>query len=97
MILRFLAVALFAVTQFQAKLPLPCPLAFSKEPYTARKGRHFRAFGRKRARSGAHPWVTLKNSDSWAPLAADLMKDHTVVVARTSVAWAFLQACRWLR
>jgi len=23
---------------------------------------------------------TRRNSDSWAPLAADLMKDHTVVV-----------------
>src|SRR5947209_7910017 len=80
MILRFLAVALFAVTTVSSQTPASLPSSFQQRTIHSPEGADiFVRWG------GSGPVVLLihgyaENSDSWAPLAADLMKDHTVVV-----------------
>src|ERR1700757_6604 len=80
MILRFLAVALFAVTIVSSQTPPSLPSSFQQRPIHSPEGAEI--FVRS---GGKGPVVVLvhgyaENSDSWGPLAADLMKDHTVVV-----------------
>src|SRR6201993_429477 len=80
MILRFLAVALFAVTTVSSQTPPSLPSSFQQRTIHSPEGADI--FVRS---GGSGPVVVLihgyaENSDSWAPLAADLMKDHTVVV-----------------
>src|SRR5258707_15286490 len=80
MILRFLAVALFAVTTVSSQTPPSLPSSFHQRTIQSPEGADI--FVRS---GGSGPVVVLihgyaENSDSWAPLAADLMKDHTVVV-----------------
>src|SRR3977135_3934934 len=80
MILRFLAVALFAVTPVSSQPPPSLPSSFQQRTIHSAEGADI--FVRS---GGSGPVVVLihgyaENSDSWAPLAADLMKDHTVVV-----------------
>src|SRR2546429_7102390 len=80
MILRFLAVALFAVTTVSSQTPPSLPSNFQQRTIHSPEGADI--FVRS---GGSGPVVVLihgcaENSDSWAPLAADLMKDHTVVV-----------------
>src|SRR6201993_3674901 len=80
MILRFLAVALFAVTIVSSQTPPSLPSSFQQRTIHSPEGADI--FVRS---GGSGPVVVLihgyaENSDSWAPLAADLMKDHTVVV-----------------
>jgi pimeloyl-ACP methyl ester carboxylesterase/quercetin dioxygenase-like cupin family protein len=77
---RFLAVAVFtiAVTFSYAQPSLPASFQ-AKTVHSAAGADIFVRWG------GTGPVVVLihgyaENSDSWAPLAADLMKDHTVVV-----------------
>jgi pimeloyl-ACP methyl ester carboxylesterase/uncharacterized RmlC-like cupin family protein len=80
MIRRFLAVAAFAVTAILAQAQPSLPASFQGKTIHSPEGADiFVRWG------GAGPVVVLihgyaENSDSWAPLAADLMKDHTVVV-----------------
>src|SRR5437879_8219186 len=80
MILRFLAVGLFAVTTVSSQTPASLPSSFKqKTTHSPEWADIFVRWG------GSGPVVLLshgyaENSDSWAPLAADLMKDHTVVV-----------------
>src|ERR1700693_4719583 len=80
MILRFLAVALFAVATVSSQTPPSLPSSFQAKTIHSPEGADiFVRWG------GSGPVVVLihgyaENSDSWAPLAADLMKDHTVVV-----------------
>ena len=61
--------------------------------------------GHLRARSGwaagagrcSAAWMYAENdSDSWAPLAADLMKDYTVVVPDLLGHWSFVEAREWV-
>src|SRR5713226_4699353 len=80
MTLRFLAVALFAVTTVSSQTPPSLPSSFQQRTIHSAEGADI--FVRS---GGSGPVVVLihgyaENSDSWAPLAADLMKDHTVVV-----------------
>ena len=80
MILRFLAVALFAVTTVSSQTPPSLPSSFQQRTIHSPEGADI--FVRS---GGSGPVVVLihgyaENSDSWAPLAADLMKDRTVVV-----------------
>src|SRR5438045_7643281 len=80
MIRRFLAVALFAVTTVSSQTPPSLPSSFQQRIIHSPEGADI--FVRS---GGSGPVVVLihgyaENSDSWAPLAADLMKDHTVVV-----------------
>src|SRR6266566_5463321 len=80
MILRFLAVALFVVATVSSQTPPS--LSSSFQPRTIHSPEGADIFVRS---GGSGPVVVLihgyaENSDSWAPLAADLMKDHTVVV-----------------
>src|ERR1700682_3992769 len=80
MILRFLAVALFAVTTVSSQTPPSLPSSFQQRTIHSPEGADI--FVRS---GGSGPVVVLihgyaENSDSWAPLAADLVKDHTVVV-----------------
>src|SRR5947209_13841070 len=80
MILRFLGVALFAVTTVSTQTPPSLPSSFQQRTIHSPEGADI--FVRS---GGSGPVVVLihgyaENSDSWAPLAADLMKDHTVVV-----------------
>jgi pimeloyl-ACP methyl ester carboxylesterase len=80
MILRFLAIALFALATVSGQAQPSLPSSFQAKTIRSPEGADI--FVRS-ARSG--PVVVLihgyaENSDSWAPLAADLMKDHTVVV-----------------
>jgi pimeloyl-ACP methyl ester carboxylesterase len=80
MIRRFLAVTLFAVTTVSAQSPPSLPSSFQAKTIHSPAGADI--FVRS---GGSGPVVVLihgyaENSDSWAPLAADLMKDHTVVV-----------------
>src|SRR5438270_2796153 len=80
MILRFLAVALFVVATVSSQTPPSLPSSFQTKTIHSPEGADiFVRWG------GSGPVVVLihgyaENSDSWAPLAADLMKDHTVVV-----------------
>src|SRR3989475_750597 len=80
MILRFLAVVLLAVTTVSSQTPPSLPSSFQQRTIHSPEGADI--FVRS---GGSGPVVVLihgyaENSDSWAPLAADLMKDHTVVV-----------------
>src|SRR5205807_179138 len=80
MIIRFLAVALLAVTTVSSQTPPSLPSSFQQRTIHSPEGADI--FVRS---GGSGPVVVLihgyaENSDSWAPLAADLMKDHTVVV-----------------
>src|SRR5437899_5597436 len=80
MILRFLAVALLAVTTVSSQTPPSLPSSLQQRTIHSPEGADI--FVRS---GGSGPVVVLihgyaENSDSWAPLAADLMKDHTVVV-----------------
>src|SRR6201993_1762701 len=80
MILRFLAVALFAVTIVSSQTPPSLPSSFqAKTIHSPEAADILVRWG------GKGPVVVLihgyaENSDSWAPLAADLMRDHTVIV-----------------
>src|SRR5437879_9348632 len=80
MILRFLAVALFAVTTVSSQTPPSLPAIVKQRTIHSPEGADiFVRWG------GSVPVVVLihgyaENSDSWAPLASDLMKDHTLVV-----------------
>jgi len=80
MIRRFLAVALFSVATVSSQTPPSLPSSFQTKTIHSSEGADiFVRWG------GSGPVVVLihgyaENSDSWAPLAADLMKDHTVVV-----------------
>src|SRR3989441_9232080 len=80
MIRRFLAVCLFAVGTVSSQTPPSLPSNFHAKTIHSPEGADiFVRWG------GSGPVVVLihgyaENSDSWAPLAADLMKDHTVVV-----------------
>ncbi|PYY13277.1 MAG: alpha/beta hydrolase [Acidobacteria bacterium] len=80
MIRRFLAIALIAIgaTFIHAQPSLPSSFQ-AKTIHSPEAADIFVRWG------GKGPVVVLihgyaENSDSWAPLAADLMKDHTVVV-----------------
>jgi len=81
MIRRLLAVALFALATGSSQAQQPSlPSSFQAKTIHSPEGADiFVRWG------GSGPVVVLihgyaENSDSWAPLAADLMKDHTVVV-----------------
>src|SRR6266481_1436115 len=80
MIRRFLAIALFAVATVSSQTPPSLPSSFqAKTVHSPVVAYIFVRWG------GSGPVVLLihgyaENSDSWAPVAADLMKDHTVVV-----------------
>src|SRR5260370_2698234 len=79
MILRFLGVGLFAVTTVSSQTPPSLPSSFQQRTIHSPEGADI--FVRS---GGSGPVVVLihgyaENSDSWAPLAADLMKDHTLV------------------
>src|SRR6266481_5634060 len=80
MIQRFLAVALFALATVSSQAQPSLPSSFAAKTIPSPAGADI--FVRS---GGSGPVVVLihgyaENSDSWAPLAADLMKDHTVVV-----------------
>jgi pimeloyl-ACP methyl ester carboxylesterase len=80
MIRRFLAVILFAVTAAVSHAQPALPSSFQAKTIHSPAGADiFVRWG------GSGPVVVLihgyaENSDSWGPLAADLMKDHTVIV-----------------
>jgi pimeloyl-ACP methyl ester carboxylesterase len=80
MIRRFLATALLAVSATCCNAQPSLPTSFqAKTIHSSDAADIFVRWG------GKGPVVVLihgyaENSDSWAPLAADLMKDHTVVV-----------------
>src|SRR5260370_13322241 len=80
MLLRFAAVALLAVTTVSSQTPPSLPTSFQQRTIHSPEGADI--FVRS---GGSGPVVVLvhgyaENSDSWAPLAAELMRDHTVVV-----------------
>src|ERR1700704_2481760 len=80
MIRGFIAVTLFVVPTVSSQTPPSLPSSFQAKTIHSPEGADiFVRWG------GSGPVVVLihgyaENSDSWAPLAADLMKDHTVVV-----------------
>src|SRR5580700_743239 len=80
MIRCFLAVALFSLATVSGHAQPSLPSSFQAKTIHSPEGADiFVRWG------GSGPVVVLihgyaENSDSWAPLAADLMKDHTVVV-----------------
>jgi len=80
MIRRILAITLFAVGTASSQAPPSLPASFQSKMVHSPEGADiFVRWG------GSGPVAVLlhgyaENSDSWAPLAADLMKDHTVVV-----------------
>jgi pimeloyl-ACP methyl ester carboxylesterase len=80
MIRRLLAVAIFAITATRSHGQPALPASFHAKTIHSPEGADiFVRWG------GTGPVVVLihgyaENSDSWAPLAADLMKDHIVVV-----------------
>src|SRR5689334_23728900 len=80
MILRFLAVALFVVTTVSSQTPPSLPSSFQQRTIHSPEGADIfvRSGGSGPVAVFLHGYA--ENSDSWAPLAADLMKDHTVVV-----------------
>src|ERR1700751_2778790 len=80
MIRHFLALAVFAVGATLSPAPPSLPSSFQAKTIHSPEGADI--FVRS---AGKGPVVVLlhgyaENSDSWAPLAADLMKDHPVVV-----------------
>lgn len=80
MIRRFLAIALLAIGVTFSHAQPSVPSSFQAKTIHSPEGADiFVRWG------GSGPVVVLlhgyaENSDSWAPLAADLMKDHTVIV-----------------
>src|SRR5438477_6406381 len=80
MIRRFLAITLLAIGAMFTHAQPSLPSSFqAKTIHSPEAADVFVRWG------GKGPVVVLihgyaENSDSWAPLAADLMKDHTVVV-----------------
>src|SRR5713226_4681216 len=87
MILRFLAVAIFVVATVSIQTPPSLPSSFQQRTIHSPEGADI--FVRS---GGSGPVVVLihgyaENSDSWAPLAADLMRDHTVVVPDLRGIW----------
>src|ERR1700733_10573167 len=80
MIRRFLAATLFTLVAVSGLAQPSLPASFQAKTIHGSEGADiFVRWG------GSGPVVLLihgyaENSDSWAPLAADLMKDHTVVV-----------------
>src|SRR4029077_8826643 len=80
MIRRFLAITLFLLAAVSSEAQPSLPSGFQSRTIHSPEGSDiFVRWG------GTGPVVVLihgyaENSDSWAPLAADLMKDHTVVV-----------------
>src|SRR5271169_1624000 len=80
MIRRFLAVAILVAGATYAQAQPSLPASFQSKTIHSPEGADiFVRWG------GIGPVALLlhgyaENSDSWAPLAADLMKDHTVVV-----------------
>src|ERR1700675_4234679 len=80
MVRRFLALTLFALSSVLSQAQPSLPSSFQAKRIPSPEGADiFVRWG------GSGPVVVLihgyaENSDSWAPLAADLMKDHTVVV-----------------
>jgi len=80
MFLRFLALTLFTMAAVSSQTPPSLPSSFQAKTIHSPEGADiFVRWG------GSGPVVVLihgyaENSDSWAPLAADLMKGHTVVV-----------------
>src|ERR1700704_3122885 len=80
MIRGFIAVTLFVVPTVSSQTPPSLPSSFqARTIHSPEAADIFVRWG------GKGPVVVLihgyaENSDSWAPLAADLMKDHTVVV-----------------
>ena len=80
MIRRFLTVTLFSLATVSSQAQPSLPSRFqAKSIHSSEEADIFVRWG------GSGPVVLLihgyaENSDSWAPLAADLMKDHTVVV-----------------
>jgi pimeloyl-ACP methyl ester carboxylesterase len=80
MIRRFLAVALFTLATVSSQPQPSLPSSFQARTKHSPEGADI--FVRS---GGSGPVVVLihgyaENSDSWAPLATDVMKDHTVVV-----------------
>jgi pimeloyl-ACP methyl ester carboxylesterase/uncharacterized RmlC-like cupin family protein len=80
MIRRLLALALFTLAAVLSHAQPSLPSSFQAKTIHSPEGADI--FVRS---GGSGPVVVLihgyaENSDSWAPLAADLMKDHTVVV-----------------
>src|SRR5256885_17033697 len=80
MILRFLVMALFAVATVSGQTPPSLPSSFQAKTIHSPEGAdiYVRWGGTGAVVVLIHGYA--ENSDSWAPLAADLMKDHTVVV-----------------
>jgi pimeloyl-ACP methyl ester carboxylesterase len=80
MIRRILAVTFFAAGAISSNAQPSLPSGFqAKTIHSPADAEIFVRYG------GSGPVVVLlhgyaENSDSWAPLAEDLMKDHTVVV-----------------
>src|SRR5246500_550660 len=80
MIRRFLALSIFVALAMSCSAQPSLPPSFqARTIHSPANAEIFVRFG------GTGPVVLLlhgyaENSDSWAPLAADLMKDHTVVV-----------------
>jgi pimeloyl-ACP methyl ester carboxylesterase/uncharacterized RmlC-like cupin family protein len=80
MILRFLAMTLLTMATVSSQSQPSLPSSFQAKTIHSPEGADI--FVRS---GGSGPVVVLihgyaENSDSWAPLAGDLMKDHTVVV-----------------
>src|SRR5260370_33932485 len=80
MILRFIALATCSVTTVSSQTPASLSSSFQQRTIHSQEGADI--FVRS---GGSGPLVVLihgyaENSDSWAPLASDLMKEHTVVV-----------------
>src|SRR5438045_5515619 len=80
MILRFLVMALFAVATVSGQTPPSLPSSFQAKTIHSPEGADIfvRWGGKGPVALRLHGYA--ENSDSWAPLAADLMKDHTVLV-----------------
>ena len=80
MICRYLAITVLAIGATLSQAQPSLPSSFQAKTIHSPEGADiFVRWG------GKGPVVVLlhgyaENSDSWAPLAADLMKDHTVVV-----------------
>jgi pimeloyl-ACP methyl ester carboxylesterase len=78
MIGRFLAIALLLSARRSVTRNRLCHPVFKQKPFIPRKQRTSSCGGKGPVVVPIHGYA--ENSDSWAPLAADLMKDHTVVV-----------------
>jgi len=90
MIHRFLAIALLAIGATVSHAQPSLPSSFQAKPFTARKQRTSSCAGEERALSCAHS----RYAETATPgsSAADLMKDHTVVVPGPSWNWKVIEA-----